>query len=74
MAMGELSFLKILKAIALLFTGRLLQHPSVRNKRVTHIKVHSNTEIVSEIDGILQPLVHGFTVDVVAQALRFVCP
>lgn len=74
MAMGELSFFKILKAIPLLFTGRLLQHPSVRNKRVTHIKVHSNTEIVSEIDGILQPLVHGFTVDVVAQALRFVCP
>ena len=74
MAMGELTFLKILKALKLLFTGKLLQHPSVRNKRITQLKVQSEKEIVSEIDGILQPVVHGFTVEVVPQALRFVCP
>jgi diacylglycerol kinase (ATP) len=73
MAMGELSFFKILKAIPLLFTGRLLQHPSVRNRRIAHIQVQSEKDIVSEIDGILQPLVRSFTVDIVPQALRFVC-
>lgn len=74
MAMGELSFFKILKAISLLFTGRLLQHPSVRNRRVAHIQVQSENDIVSEIDGILQPQVRSLTVDIVPQALRFVCP
>lgn len=74
MAMGELSFGKILKAIQLLFTGKLLQHPSVRNQRVTHLTVQSPKPLVSEVDGILQPLVNEFTLQVIPGALQFVCP
>lgn len=74
MAMGELSFLKIVKAIKLLFTGKLLQHPSVRNQRITQLKVQSEQPIVSEVDGILQPLVNEFSVQVMPNALQFVCP
>lgn len=74
MAMGSLSFVTIVKAIGLLFRGKLLAHPSVRFQRVEQLCVSSNEVIVSEVDGILQPLTHRFTISIVPRALRFVCP
>lgn len=74
MAMGALSFGSILKAVKLLFTGRLTDHPSVRYNRITTLRVYSDKPIISEIDGILQPVVRQLTLTIQPGALQFVCP
>jgi diacylglycerol kinase (ATP) len=74
MVMGALSFGSILKAVKLLFAGRLTEHPSVRYKRITTMRVYSDKPIISEIDGILQPVVKQLTLTIQPGALQFVCP
>lgn len=74
MAMGKLSFGGLLKALRLVFVGRLLEHPSVHFYRVQKLTVSSDQPMVSEVDGILQPISQQFTVEVLPQALQFVCP
>ena len=74
MAMENLSLAKIAKGVRLLFTGRLLEHPSVHIWRTAGFTVASEKGIYTELDGILHEPVLSLEVELLPQALRFVCP
>lgn len=74
MAMENLSLSKIARGVSLLFRGRLLEHPSVHLWRTAKLSVSSEQPIYTELDGILHAPVKSLDVEVLPQALRFVCP
>lgn len=74
MVVESLNLIKILKAIPLLFKGRLLEHKSVLLYKTKRIKVKSEKPIISEVDGILQGFTHEIEVELLPKQINFVTP
>ena len=74
MVVESLNLIKILKAIPLLFKGRLLEHKSVHLYKTKRIKVKSEKPIISEVDGILQGFTHEIEVELLPKQINFVTP
>ena len=68
----NLNLSKILKAVKLLFTGRLLEHNSVHLYKARKIKVKSEKPIISEVDGILQEFTNEIEVELLPKQINFV--
>ena len=68
----NLNLSKILKAVKLLFTGRLLEHNSVHLYKAKKIKVKSEKPIISEVDGILQEFTNEIEVELLPKQINFV--
>jgi diacylglycerol kinase (ATP) len=69
----NLNLSKILKAVKLLFTGRLLEHNSVHLYKAKKIKVKSEKPIISEVDGILQEFTNEIEVELLPKQINFIC-
>ena len=74
MVVESLNLIKILKAIPLLFTGRLLEHKSVHLYKAKKIKVCSPKPIISEVDGILQEFTNEINVELLPKKINFITP
>lgn len=72
MVVESLNLMKILKAIPLLFTGRLLEHKSVHLYKAKNIKVRSEQPIISEVDGILQGFTNEIEVELIPAKINFI--
>lgn len=70
----NLNLSKILKAVKLLFTGRLLEHNSVHLYKAKKIKVKSEKPIISEVDGILQEFTNEIEVELLPKQINFISP
>ena len=68
----NLNLSKILKAVKLLFTGRLLEHNSVHLYKAKKIRVKSEKPIISEVDGILQEFTNEIEVELLPKQINFV--
>lgn len=68
----NLNLSKILKAVKLLFTGRLLEHNSVHLYKAKKIKVKSEKPIISEVDGILQEFTNEIEVELLPKQINFI--
>lgn len=74
MVVEDLNLLKILKAIPLLFSGRLLEHDSVHLFKAKNIIVRSAKPIISEVDGILQEFTNEIRVELLPKQINFITP
>lgn len=74
MVVESLNLIKILKAIPLLFKGRLLEHKSVHLYKAKRIKVKSEKPIISEVDGILQEFTNEIKVELLPKQINFITP
>ena len=74
MVVENLNLVKILKAVKLLFTGRLLEHDSVHLFKAKNIIVRSAKPIISEVDGILQEFTNEIRVELLPQKINFLTP
>ena len=74
MVVENLNLMKILKAIPLLFSGRLLEHDSVHLFKAKNIIVRSAKPIISEVDGILQEFTNEIRVELLPQKINFLTP
>lgn len=74
MVVESLNLVNILKAIPLLFTGRLLEHKSVHLYKAKKIKVKSEKPIISEVDGILQEFTNEIEVELLPKQINFITP
>lgn len=74
MIVEDLNFKKIIKAIRLLFSGRLLEHDSVHLYKTKKIKVKSEKPIISEVDGILQEFTNEIEVELLPKQINFLTP
>lgn len=72
MVVENLNLIKILKAIPLLFKGKLLEHKSVHLYKAKKIKVKSEKPIISEVDGILQGLTNEIEVELLPKQINFI--
>ena len=72
MLVENLNLIKILKAIPLLFKGKLLEHKSVHLYKAKKIKVKSEKPIISEVDGILQGLTNEIEVELLPKQINFI--
>lgn len=72
MVVENLNLIKILKAIPLLFKGKLLEHNSVHLYKAKKIKVKSEKPIISEVDGILQGLTNEIEVELLPKQINFI--
>ena len=68
----NLNLSKILKAVKLLFAGRLLEHNSVHLYKAKKIKVKSEKPIISEVDGILQEFTNEIEVELLPKQINFI--
>ena len=71
MVVEDLNFKKILKAIKLLFKGRLLEHDSVHLFKTKKVVVKSEKPILSEVDGIFQERTHCINVELLPKQINF---
>ena len=74
MVVENLNLLKILKAIPLLFSGRLLEHDSVHLFKAKNIIARSAKPIISEVDGILQEFTNEIKVELLPKQINFLTP
>lgn len=74
MVVENLNLLKILKAIPLLFSGRLLEHDSVHLFKAKTIIARSAKPIISEVDGILQEFTNEIKVELLPKQINFLTP
>ncbi|MBR2369580.1 MAG: diacylglycerol kinase family lipid kinase [Paludibacteraceae bacterium] len=74
MIVENLNLVKILKAVKLLFTGRLLEHDSVHLYRTNKMTIKSEKPILSEVDGIFQEKTHYIEVELIPQKIKFITP
>lgn len=74
MVVENLNLLKILKAIPLLFSGRLLEHDSVHLFKAKTIIARSAKPIISEVDGILQEFTNEINVELLPKQINFLTP
>jgi diacylglycerol kinase (ATP) len=74
MVVENLNLVKILKAVKLLFTGRLLEHDSVHLFKAKNIVARSEKPIISEVDGILQEFTNEIRVELLPQQINFITP
>lgn len=74
MIVEDLNFKKIIKAVRLLFSGRLLEHDSVHLYKTKKIKVKSEKPIISEVDGILQEFTNEIEVELQPKQINFLTP
>lgn len=72
MVVENLNLIKILKAIPLLFKGKLLEHKSVHLYKAKKINVKSEKPIISEVDGILQGLTNEIEVELLPKQINFI--
>ena len=68
----NLNLSKIVKAVKLLFAGRLLEHNSVHLYKAKKIKVKSEKPIISEVDGILQEFTNEIEVELLPKQINFI--
>jgi diacylglycerol kinase family enzyme len=66
--------MKILKAIKLLFSGRLLEHDSVHLFKSKNVIARSEKPIISEVDGILQEFTNEIKVELLPKQINFIAP
>lgn len=74
MVVENLNLVKILKAVKLLFTGRLLEHDSVHLFKAKNIVARSEKPIISEVDGILQEFTNEIKVELLPKQINFITP
>ncbi len=74
MVVENLNFIKILKAIPLLFSGRLLEHDSVHLFKSKNVIARSAKPIISEVDGILQEFTNEIRVELLPKQINFIAP
>ena len=74
MVVENLNLLKILKAIPLLFSGRLLEHDSVHLFKSKNVIARSAKPIISEVDGILQEFTNEIKVELLPKQINFLTP
>ena len=74
MVVENLNLVKILKAVKLLFTGRLLEHDSVHLFKAKNIIARSAKPIISEVDGILQEFTNEIKVELLPKQINFLTP
>ncbi len=74
MVVENLSLMKIIKAIPLLFSGRLLEHDSVHLFKAKNIIARSVKPIISEVDGILQEFTNEIKVELLPKQINFLTP
>ena len=74
MVVENLNLMKILKAVKLLFKGRLLEHDSVHLFKSKNIIARSAKPIISEVDGILQELTNEIRVELLPKQINFITP
>lgn len=74
MVVKNLNLVKILKAVKLLFTGRLLEHDSVHLFKAKNIVARSEKPIISEVDGILQEFTNEIRVELLPKQINFITP
>ena len=74
MVVENLNLVKILKAVKLLFTGRLLEHDSVHLFKAKNIVARSDKPIISEVDGILQEFTNEIKVELFPKQINFITP
>jgi diacylglycerol kinase (ATP) len=74
MVVENLNLVKILKAVKLLFKGRLLEHDSVHLFKAKNIVARSAKPIISEVDGILQELTNEIKVELLPKQINFITP
>lgn len=74
MVVENLSLMKIIKAIPLLFSGRLLEHDSVHLFKAKNIIARSVKPIISEVDGILQEFTNEIRVELLPKQINFITP
>jgi diacylglycerol kinase (ATP) len=74
MVVENLNLVKILKAVKLLFTGRLLEHDSVHLFKAKNIVARSEKPIISEVDGILQEFTNEIRVELLPKQINFITP
>lgn len=74
MVVENLNLVKILKAVKLLFTGRLLEHDSVHLFKSKNVVARSAKPIISEVDGILQEFTNEIKVELLPKQINFITP
>jgi diacylglycerol kinase (ATP) len=74
MVVENLNLVKILKAVKLLFTGRLLEHDSVHLFKAKNIVARSEKPIISEVDGIPQEFTNEIRVELLPKQINFITP
>ena len=74
MVVENLNLVKILKAVKLLFAGRLLEHDSVHLFKAKKIIARSAKPIISEVDGILQEFTNEIKVELLPKKINFLTP
>ena len=74
MVVENLSLMKIIKAIPLLFAGRLLEHDSVHLFKAKNVIARSAKPIISEVDGILQEFTNEIKVELLPKQINFLTP
>ena len=74
MVVENLNLVKILKAVKLLFTGRLLEHDSVHLFKSKNVVARSAKPIISEVDGILQEFTNEIRVELLPKQINFITP
>ncbi len=74
MVVENLNLIKILKAIPLLFSGRLLEHDSVHLFKSKNVIARSAKPIISEVDGILQEFTNEIKVELLPKQINFLTP
>ena len=74
MVVENLNLVKILKAVKLLFTGRLLEHDSVHLFKSKNVVARSAKPIISEVDGILQEFTNEIRVELLPKQINFLTP
>lgn len=74
MVVENLSLMKIIKAIPLLFAGRLLEHDSVHLFKAKNVIARSAKPIISEVDGILQEFTNEIRVELLPKQINFITP
>jgi diacylglycerol kinase (ATP) len=74
MVVENLNLMKILKAIKLLFSGRLLEHDSVHLFKSKNVIARSAKPIISEVDGILQEFTNEIRVELLPKQINFIAP
>ena len=74
MVVENLNLVKILKAVKLLFTGRLLEHDSVHLFKSKNVVARSAKPIISEVDGILQEFTNEIKVELLPKQINFLTP
>lgn len=74
MAANKPTFIDILKALTMLFNGKLLEHPVIESFRSPKIEIHIDENTCFEADGILVHSEGNFEVETITGGIQMIVP